>query len=204
MFTSLAQSIAEFLVDNEVIDRTKLDIYVYGYEVLLSGILGFIIALILGLIFSQLFEAILFLAVFILLRSFTGGYHAATYLKCNIVFAINLAFVMLLSKHITVYLLPYHIIIGIVSFVIIAAFSPIESKFKPIAKQRKKKHRFLSLLILISLITISSLLYINFPVISLVIDLTALSVVLSMIIEITKKGLSNNESVKEKTPQCHS
>jgi accessory gene regulator B len=199
MFTSIAQHITEVLADNKIIDRTKLDIYVYGYEVLLSGIFSFIVAIIMGLLFSQFLAAVIFVSVFILMRSFTGGYHADTYFKCNLIFAINSAAVMILCKFVTEYPLLYHIIIGIISFSVIAICSPIENIYKPIDGQSKKSHKITSLILLFVLFTLSSLLYAVLPQISLVIDLTVISVVMSMIIEITKKGISNYENCKTKS-----
>jgi accessory gene regulator B len=199
MFTSLAQSITEILVDNNIIDRTKLDIYVYGYEVLLSGIFSFIVALIMGLLFSQFLVSVIFVSAFILLRSFTGGYHADTYFKCNLIFAFNLAAVMIICKFVTEYPLLYHIIIGVISFAVIPTCAPIENKYKPIDEQSKKSHKITSTILLFAFFTLSSVLYTVAPKISLVIDLTVISVVMSMIIEITKKGISNYESCKTKS-----
>ena len=93
MITSLAQYITGILLKNNIIENEHLDIYIYGFEVLISGALSLFIGLILGLIFSQLVECIVFLIVFVTLRKYCGGYHADTYLKCNTVFAINIAIV---------------------------------------------------------------------------------------------------------------
>lgn len=93
MITSLAQYITGILLKNNIIVNEHLDIYIYGFEVLISGALSLFIGLILGLIFSQLVECIVFLIVFVTLRKYCGGYHADTYLKCNTVFAINIAIV---------------------------------------------------------------------------------------------------------------
>lgn len=98
MITALAQYIAGCLLRNDIIESEKLDIYIYGFEVMISSISGFAIALVLGLAFSQLLECILFLIIFVSLRSFCGGYHADTYLKCNIIFAVTITLVMLILK----------------------------------------------------------------------------------------------------------
>lgn len=75
MITALAQYIAGCLLRNDIIESDKLDIYIYGFEVMISSISGFAITLILGLAFSQLLECILFLIIFVSMRSFRSGYH---------------------------------------------------------------------------------------------------------------------------------
>lgn len=98
MITSLAQRIANFLFKNNAIDEKKIDIYIYGFEIIISSCINIIIATILGILFSQLIECLIFLLSFIFLRKYCGGYHANTYSKCNIIFTIITASVMLVSS----------------------------------------------------------------------------------------------------------
>ncbi len=70
MITSLAQYITGILLKNNVRENEHLDIYIYGFEVLISVALSIFIVLILGLIFSQLVECIVFLVVFVALRKY--------------------------------------------------------------------------------------------------------------------------------------
>ena len=63
MITSLAQHIAVFLLKNEIIDSEKLDIYIYGFEIIISSVISILIGLIFGITFSQFLECTLFLIV---------------------------------------------------------------------------------------------------------------------------------------------
>lgn len=147
MITALAQYIAGCLLRNDIIDGEKLDIYIYGFEVMISSISGFAIALILGLAFSQILECIVFLLIFVSMRSYCGGYHADTYLKCNSIFAATITVVMLLVKLEPQYPVYVHFLVGVFSLVTVILLVPVESKFKPLDGAAKKKCKLISVLL---------------------------------------------------------
>lgn len=60
MITSLAQNIAIFLTENDIIDNKNLDIYIYGFEVMISNALNILIAAALGFAFSQILKMVVF------------------------------------------------------------------------------------------------------------------------------------------------
>lgn len=64
MITSLAQYITGILHKNDIIDGKKLDIYIYGFEIIVSGVISVFIGVTLGIIFSQVLESIIFLIAF--------------------------------------------------------------------------------------------------------------------------------------------
>lgn len=188
MITSLAQYITGILLKNKIIKNEYLDIYIYGFEVIISGTLSLFIGLTLGLIFSQFLECMVFLVVFVVLRRYTGGYHAETYLKCNTIFAVNILIVMILLKFDFAYPFTFHIIVCSICILTYYLFAPIESIFKPISVEEKKKYRLFAVLIAIITVICSSLLYYSYFSFSIVMDMAMFSVAISMIIEKTRKG----------------
>lgn len=78
------------------------EIYQYGFEIALSSILNLIIVLTIGIIFNSILSSIIFIFCFYLIRKQTGGYHADSYLKCNIIFGATFTLVILIS-HIAIY-----------------------------------------------------------------------------------------------------
>lgn len=74
----------------------------------------------------------MFLVVFIIMRSFTGGYHANTYIKCNLVTSISFVILLLIFKIIRHISLKSIILIAIFQVVTIVLLAPIENKNKPI------------------------------------------------------------------------
>ena len=60
------------------------ELYEYGFFILLSQILYFIIAIIIGTICGTVFESIIFYIAFQFIRRYAGGYHASTETRCEI------------------------------------------------------------------------------------------------------------------------
>ena len=88
MITILSKSISHFLLERDIIPREEAEIYQYGFETIISTVLGFLIIASLGILFHMFWLALLYYAVFVFLRQLTGGYHADTYFRCNFTFAI--------------------------------------------------------------------------------------------------------------------
>lgn len=197
MITSLAQIITGCLVRNNIIDNTKLDIYIYGFEIMISNIICFGIGLLIGAVFSELLKCIVFLAVFVLLRRYCGGYHAETYLLCDTIFTMNILLVMIILKNISVYPIYFHFIIDGVSIVSSVMLAPVENKYKPLTIEEKKKHKLYAVVMSLVMIIISSVLFFINLKFAAVIDMASITVALSMIIEVLRKGCENNEKRKK-------
>lgn len=197
MITSLAQYIAVFLLKNSIIDSEKLDIYIYGFEIIISSSINIAIAALLGIVFAQFAECVIFLISFILLRKYCGGYHADTYLKCNIVFAINIIAVMVILKTGISFSVYAHCVICIICVIIYAFLSPIENKYKPLNKMERKKYKAIAITIGLLLVVISSILHYMCLTFSIVINLALISVALAMVIEYFRKGDVKDEECKK-------
>lgn len=80
----------------EKVDDVKYDksVYVYGFELTISTMAGLASILLSSVILSNLMSGVIFIAFFVPLRLYTGGYHASTYAKCFIV--SNLTYILLL------------------------------------------------------------------------------------------------------------
>lgn len=82
MISKLAKSIAHFFVVQNITEDSKEVIYAYGLELLISDMLNTLIVLLIALISHTLPAVIVFVAVFIGLRRFVGGYHANSHFSC--------------------------------------------------------------------------------------------------------------------------
>ena len=115
----------------------------------ISSLFNIILILIISIVLKDLSSGIAFLFTFIPIRQFTGGFHADTYFKCNMFFALSYILLMVVIKfiHFPLYLdLP----ILLLEFFLILKNCPIENVNKPF---RSKKHlmrcKFISLLLFI-------------------------------------------------------
>lgn len=186
---------SEFVKHNIILEEAK-DVYKYGVEISISSIVGFTITLIIGLIFNALIQAIIFYVIFISLRSITGGYHAETYLKCNLIFGLVTLFVVIFSKIscemqmpggvLTLLFLP-----SVTTFIWLA---PVENINKPIEKKKRVYWKITAVVTSVLLYILSTLLYINQHTLeSTVIIMTIFMVSVLCMIAVIKKGGKANE-----------
>lgn len=148
MLNIVARKITNHLLLKQVILKESFDIYVYGFEILLSSLFSVSVILVLGCLIGQFAQTLCFLLLFISLRSFTGGYHANTYLICAIVTFSVFLIVLSLSNLIVVSNLIY-IFFAILGAVIIFMISPIENPNKKITKAQKNKFKIISVVLFV-------------------------------------------------------
>ena len=87
IITFLGKSISHFLCEKKVIAEQEVEVYQYGFEILISTTLGLLITVAIGIVLNMFFLSVLYYVIFVMVRQWTGGYHADSYLKCNITFA---------------------------------------------------------------------------------------------------------------------
>ena len=177
-------------------DKIPLDVYIYGFELLVSSVIETISLLLIGLLTGKLIDTIIFIISFSSIRVFSGGYHANSYLKCFIVtvayylLVLFSAYIMLAFPNRTIILIA--IITLFLSLILFILMSPVKSKGKSILNYKKQK--ILSIISLcinailpIILLTIyqNNILIIVYP--------TIICVDVLIIIESLKKGDEKNE-----------
>lgn len=82
MIHILAVKATGYLIKNEVGKAEDKESYIYGMELIMEKVLTYLALLILALYFKLLIPSLLFVTFFVLLRGYTGGYHANTYAGC--------------------------------------------------------------------------------------------------------------------------
>ena len=111
MLNKMAKKLSNRLLKNEVITEDVIDVYVYGFELIISSLVNTLVIILAGSLLGEIVQTMSFLFVFILLRSFTGGYHANTYTKCSIVTFSTYVTVLLLSHYINIPKFAYMILL---------------------------------------------------------------------------------------------
>ncbi|HOF67870.1 MAG TPA: accessory gene regulator B family protein [Ruminococcus sp.] len=191
MVHRLSKMIANFLLHKNVISETEIDIYIYGYETIILGIIDFFIVLTVGLIFNQFITMLTFFTMFISVRLYTGGYHANTVLKCKAVFisiCISLVFLSELE-------FPYFLYILVMLLYLITSFflAPIENYNKPLTSEEQMKYRRISIAMSLFWSVVAVISYFFAIKICTTITVTALFITLLMIIGEYGKGGKINE-----------
>lgn len=149
MIVKLSSKITELLINRDVISSENKELYDYGFFILLSQILYFIIALIFGIIFNVLLQSVVFYIAFQFIRKYAGGYHASTEGRCEIMSTLSIlaCIVMIwLSRSYNFSLLLF--CISLVAVLVIALLCPLDTPEKPLSNKELKYFRKISWLIL--------------------------------------------------------
>lgn len=139
IMSTLSEGITNFFIKKNIVKKEEENIYKYGFELLLSAILSFIIMIVIGLIAGKIIESLIFYVCFILVRTYTGGYHAKTHLKCKIAFAGAQVVALLMTEILFRVSILYSIIDVAICLILVARFAPIENKNKKIDNPLKMK-----------------------------------------------------------------
>ena len=159
MIENISKIICDFALQYSMLyDHKNEDIYRYGIEITISSLLGVIVILFLGAITKDLQSAILFLLSFIGLRSYCGGYHANSYMKCNSIFVISYIVVYWVAQ--IAYMFKWKsemMIISGIATVIISIFAPVTNANKPLDLYDIKKSKIISIVLAMILLAYSLL-----------------------------------------------
>lgn len=153
MVLSISEKIADKLIDSNIIESEDKDLYTYGFYQGFLIIFNILTAIVIGLLFKMVWERLVFLMAYIPLRSYAGGYHAKTPLRCYMFSLIIIIMVLLGIKFIH----WNSIICIIVTFCagsIIFALQPVEDENKPLDNKEKIVYKKITQSILIVLIGI--------------------------------------------------
>lgn len=134
----IANQLTQKLIDHNAVKFDDFDVYYYGIQLMIEIIINAIGLFLLALIFGYIKEAVVYLSFFILLRTYSGGYHAKTYLNCFVMTAVS-TFSLIWLAHILVIYSTTLILIPILLIAVILVYllAPVESENKPLSEKNK-------------------------------------------------------------------
>lgn len=146
MYKVISNTITKKWINKGIIEQEDHEIYAYGIEIILSSIFGAMLVIVAGLVFSSLLHALIFLTILIPLRCYCGGYHANSYVKCNLSMVILFVFIAYVSKEFAPNCIS--LLIGLlICCGIVFLFAPVDNKNKVLSQSEKKKHAIISRII---------------------------------------------------------
>ena len=175
MIHKLSYTIAIFFRNKALIDEKELDTCCYGFEIILSTLLGFALIILSGALLGDFSFGILYLLYIVPIRMCVGGYHAKTYFKCNTVFLLFFGLAFFWYR---IFSIGAYQILGWVNLIcvfVILVLAPLENENKVMSESKRKKYKVIDILIYI----IGGILGIYFPEVFLV---QVLSIVLSIVV----------------------
>lgn len=140
----LSQKLVEQLCNHGIIDRTKSDIYIYAYELLISSLASILLIVTLSYICGNVWYSAAFLAGFIPLRIYIGGYHASSHFNCYLAFSSSFLASVVFSFQIEA-TYKFRLITTSVLFIIAFLCAPVEAKNKRLTIEKRRKYRRISI-----------------------------------------------------------
>ena len=156
----LAIKLTDYILSKDSISEDNYDIYVYGFTCFLEIFVFFISCLIIGICLGMFFECIIFLCLFMPLRSYAGGLHLNKFIHCYLFSCLILTAVLLLVKFFSI---PDYIsLIGCILFpIIIFIIGPINHPNRPVTEEENSIFKRKTTIILVLCIALSIFLYVT-------------------------------------------
>lgn len=162
MIHRLASDITDFFVRKKIVKETEHEIYTYGFDLIISGLINILLVISTGIVIDKIWEALLFVCIMIIVRMYTGGYHADTHFMCNIIFLIVFLFSILAMKLVNSFEASWSIwILQCIGLIIVTGYAPLENRNKRLTMVQKEKYRIVSVILYLILIIISVVLNIT-------------------------------------------
>lgn len=159
----LSKKISAFVCGTDCGEEDERSVIEFGIGILLSKMLNLITEIIIGCLFSMLLETVIFLLAFSFLRSYAGGYHASSSLKCYVSSSAIMAVSLLIIRYADMPIA--NIVFALFGTVICLIFAPVESQNKPLDEIEKAVYRKRALIVLFLILLVmicSYFLHINF------------------------------------------
>ena len=134
--------------------KYNIQVYYYGFQIIIGGINKFLLLIIPGLLLNILPQLLITTLSFVSLRIFTGGLHYDSYAKCSYISLLSFTITALLSKYIYINQFISMLIFLSVLFLILI-YAPIEHPNKPIKENKKIKFKIIALFVLNILVIIN-------------------------------------------------
>lgn len=196
MVIYLSKLIALFLLKKEIFEQKEYNKIRYGLEIIFSAVINILIVLIPAVILHKKVISICFVLLFILIRKYSGGYHADTHLKCNILFGILYFFVIIFTKvYERDFLYRFHdlLLLMLVSSLVIIYVAPIENTNKKIDIDDKLKFKKIVLLLIIISDLLGIICYNILPSITSIVSITLFEIMFLCLLGKIKERRLNNE-----------
>lgn len=185
MFNKLSYKCVQIIYNlNNMNDKEQFEILQYGIEVILSTVTGIISVLILSIFINSVIESIIFLVIFAMLRTYTGGYHAKNHLSCILILNVNIVIGVAFSKLLEGFMLYISaIIMSFIGNIIITIASPVVNENHQLSKRQiEQSKKFSQILLMISNVVIILLFFVNKSTLSFMAAFSLFSISISIII----------------------
>ncbi|NLP30720.1 MAG: accessory gene regulator B family protein [Clostridiales bacterium] len=185
MKSRVDERVVESLISLGVVPSEDKDIYVYGVGQGIVLLVNLISVIIIGLLLGMVWQSLVFILAYIPIRSYAGGYHASTQLRCYI-----LSNAVVVAVLIAIRLVPWNgyacLSVTIFSIITIILLAPVEDLNKPLREIEIKVFRKLTRIILVILLVIALILWYFAKQFSICVIIALLVVAIMLILGVIK------------------
>ena len=135
--------VVDRMIDRMILDGTieeeDKEIYEYGLTQGIIMLFNVIVTLLIGVLLHSVVETLLFMAVYMPLRSYAGGVHAKTQLRCLVYSFSMVAIILEVIKYFpnNLYIIAAMLVFSVVTVCLLA---PVESENKPLDEDEVKRY----------------------------------------------------------------
>ena len=191
LLNAWATNLADFVMLKAKVPLQRRSVFVYGCELMLSTCASIISIIVISILVRAPYSSITFLFVFMGIRFFSGGLHAATYLRCFILTNMVYLLTLLIASFVVLSMgAVVQELIVVLSTTIIIVLAPVRHKNHPLSEltyRRNKKIARAITLAISSVIIIFLLNGISTPALAMAV-VTLMAVAIMMIIPNLRKG----------------
>lgn len=178
----LVDKLIKNFIGQGIVPYRDREIYAYGlYQGIVMAI-NILTYILISLYFKMVWESMIFLISYIPLRTYAGGYHARTQIKCYLL-SMLMIFLVLLAIKVVPWTSPMMIGATILSTSMIFILAPVEDRNKPLTDSQENVFRKVArTILLIELLIISILLKMGYLMFALPMVLAIVTVGVMVII----------------------
>ncbi len=192
MIEKIINGMIQKQIEAEQIAKEDINIYIYGYTLVYEVLINVIIAICIGILTHNLFEVTMFLALYIPLRSFCGGWHADKFWKCTIFSSFILIILVMIDNLWLGYCCHWVTIsmfFGCCMFILFSA--PIETVTKPISQEENKIYiKKIRIIVVCETILFLMMLFLDCKILVSILEYVYIIQTCMLIIEIIHKQIS--------------
>lgn len=145
MIKKIENIVIDNLIHYQLVDQDDIAIYKFGLECFVLKMIHYTTYCLVALVCGCLFEFLIFIVSYIMLRKYAGGIHANTRIGCLVISNFFLSGVLFIGKWIEKCLSLS--IISILGLLIIIAFAPVDNPNRRLSNRERNKFRKLAIFI---------------------------------------------------------
>jgi len=160
MIRTLSSKVAKWLEQEGNISPKDRELFSYAIYSFLFGLLPIFIVTLLGLAFGMLWEGMLMITPFMLIRKFSGGYHLNSSILCVVLsialLALAMGFIKLIDQNGYIQLLTVFVLLSVVC---LCTFSPVENDARKLTDKERQLFRIIACILAVIVVSVYLIMY---------------------------------------------